>query len=216
MTLLWEPIDPGADSRTTWAYETLIRRVRRLPSLSHDFLDPRTQGLRTVDQYDGWNGAPDRYDWKLVGKREMLIPYNSYKLADKKLRYADINKPGYADPELLRYELHRVWVIEASLREGQRHRFPRRTFYLDEDTWQVSLEDIYDANGELWRFGNHPAMQFYDVNVPWYAATIHYDFRANAYLTSFLSNEERFTWTWGWMGETNDFLPGNLRRLGTR
>ena len=190
LTLVWEPVDPLAESRSVWTFEPLLRRVRRVPSLDHDDLDPRTQGLRTADQYDGWNGSPDLYDWKLLGKREMYIPYNSYKLADKKLKYADILKPGYVDAELLRYELHRVWVIEATLAPRASHRYPKRIFYLDEDTWQVALEDIYDAGGALWRFGDHPALQFYDVQVPWYAATIHYDFKADAYLASFLSNEE--------------------------
>lgn len=216
LNLIWEPIDPVAEDRSTWAYQPLARRVQRLPSLAHDDLDPRTQGMRTSDQYDGWNGAPDRYDWKLLGKREMLIAYNSYKLASKALTYADILQRGHVNPELLRYELHRVWVVEATLRAGQHHRYPRRIFYLDEDTWQVSMEEVYDSAGALWRFGDHPAMQFYDVMVPWYRATIHYDLRADSYLASFLDNESNFAWQWGWTGEINDFLPGNLRRLGTR
>ncbi len=216
LTLVWEPVDAVTESRATWAYEPLRRRVRRVPSLAHDDLDPRTQGLRTSDQYDGWNGAPDLYNWKLLGKREMLIAYNSYKLSDKTLKYADILKPSHPAAELLRYELHRVWVIEATLRPGATHRYARRVFYLDEDTWQVSMEDVYDADGELWRFGDHPAMQFYDVMVPWYRATLHYDFKAGAYLASFLDNEEKTAWTWGWRGQIDQFLPGNLRRLGTR
>ena len=73
LTLVWEPVDPVAESRSTWVYLPLLRQVNRIPSLAHDDLDPRTQGLRTIDQYDGWNGAPDLYDWKLVGKREMFI-----------------------------------------------------------------------------------------------------------------------------------------------
>jgi hypothetical protein len=216
ITLLWEPIDETRKSRQTWKYETVSRRVVRVPSLAYDNLDRRTQGLRTSDQYDGWNGAPDRYDWKLLGKREMFIPYNSYKLSSKQLKYADIIQPGHIDPDLLRYELHRVWVIEATLRPGKHHRYPRRTFYLDEDTWQVSMEEDYDADGRLWRFGNHPAMQFYDVLVPWYRATVHHDFKSGAYLVSDLDNERDQPQAWGFLGDINDFLPVNLRRLGTR
>ena len=188
----------------------------RTPSLAYDDLDRRTQGMRTSDQFDGWNGAPDKYDWKLLGKREMFIAYNSYKLSDKKLKYANIIKPGNLNADLLRYELHRVWVVEATLRPGEYHRYPRRIFYLDEDTWQVSMEEDYDSDGALWRFGDHPQMQFYDVLVPWYRATVTYDFKANAYLASELDNESRRKTQWGWVGEINDFLPVNLRRLGTR
>jgi hypothetical protein len=216
LTLVWEPINQTEQSRQTWTYQTQSRRVVRLPSLAHDDLDKRTQGLRTSDQYDGWNGAPDLYDWKLLAKREMFIPYNSYKLSSKKLKYADILQPGHVNPDLLRYELHRVWVIEATLRPGKRHRYPRRIFYLDEDTWQVSMEEDYDRNGKLWRFGNHPAMQFYDVLVPWYRAMIHHDFKAGAYLASDLDNESTIPRKWGKKGDINDFLPVNLRRLGTR
>ena len=216
ITLVWEPINEVEQSRKTWSYETVSRRVVRVPSLAYDDLDPRTQGLRTSDQFDGWNGAPDLYDWTLLGKREMYIPYNSYRLSSKKLRYRDILQPGHMNPELLRYELHRVWVIEAKLRPGKRHRYPRRIFYLDEDTWQVSMEEDYDRDGKLWRFGDHPAMLFYDVLVPWYRATVHYDFRADAYLASDLDNEARLPRKWGFIANINDFLPVNLRRMGTR
>lgn len=216
ITLVWEPVDETAQSRQTWKYETVSRRVVRVPSLAYDDLDQRTQGLRTSDQYDGWNGSPNRYNWKLLGKREMFIPYNSYKLSSKKLKYADILQPGHIDPDLLRYELHRVWVVEATLRPGKRHRYPRRIFYLDEDTWQVSMEEDYDSDDRLWRFGNHPAMQFYDVMVPWYRAMIHHDLRMGAYLASELDNETKISREWGFKGEINDFLPVNLRRLGTR
>ena len=216
LTLIWEPINAVAESRKTWIYQTVSRRVVRTPSLAYDDLDRRTQGMRTSDQFDGWNGAPDKYDWKLLGKREMFIAYNSYKLSDKKLKYANIIKPGNLNADLLRYELHRVWVVEATLRPGEYHRYPRRIFYLDEDTWQVSMEEDYDSDGALWRFGDHPQMQFYDVLVPWYRATVTYDFKANAYLASELDNESRRKTQWGWVGEINDFLPVNLRRLGTR
>jgi hypothetical protein len=216
LTLIWEPINQTEQSRQTWSYQTVSRRVVRVPSLAYDDLDRRTQGLRTTDQYDGWNGAPDLYNWTLLGKREMYIAYNSYKLSSKKLKYADILQPGHVNPDVLRYELHRVWVIEANLRPGKRHRYPRRIFYLDEDTWQVSMEEDYDSKGELWRFGDHPAMQFYDVMVPWYRAMLHHDFKTGAYLASDLDNDSTIPREWGWKGDINDFLPVNLRRLGTR
>jgi len=216
LTLVWEPIDAVDQPRQSWSYQTVSRRVVRDPSRAYDFLDRRTQGMRTADQWDGWNGAPDRYDWKLLGKREMYIPYNSYRLSSKQLRYEEILQPGHLNPDLLRHELHRVWVIEATLRPGKHHRYPRRIFYLDEDTWQVAMEEDYDSDGQLWRFGEHPAMQFYDVLVPWYRAMVHYDLKAGSYLASELDNQAKFVRRWGLMGEISDFLPVNLRRLGTR
>jgi len=216
LTLVWEPVNETEQSRQSWQYKPVSRRVSRIPSLAYDDLDPRTQGLRTSDQYDGWNGAPDRYDWKLIDKREIYIAYNSYKLRSKTQKYADILQPGHLNPDLLRYELHRVWVIEATLRPGEHHRYHRRTFYLDEDTWQVAMEEVYDSKGRLWRFGDHPAMLYYDVLAPWYAATTFTDFKTGAYLASDLDNETTIHPRWGWNGDINDFLPVNLRRLGTR
>ncbi len=170
--------------------------------------------MRTADQNDGWNGAPDRYDWKLIGKRELLIGYNAYKLADRKLTYKAIIQPHHLDPDLLRYELHRVWVVEATLRDGRHHPFARRVFYVDEDTWQVAQEEVYDKKGRLIRFGDHQMIQFYDVQVPWYAATIHHVVGNGAYLVTYLNNMEPFPTRWGFEGELPDFLPSNLRSLG--
>jgi hypothetical protein len=93
--------------------------------------------IRPIDQNDGWNGSPERYDWKLVGKRELLIGYNAHRLANKELPYAAIILARNVAPELLRYEAHRVWVVEATLHPGRHHRYHRRVFYVDEDTWQV-------------------------------------------------------------------------------
>ena len=135
-----------------------------------------TGGRITADQVDGWNGAPDRFEWKLVGKRELLIGYNAYRLADRTLRYPDIIKPRNLDPDLLRYERHRVWVVEAT--RVKHHKFYRRVFYVDEDTWQVAQEEAYDKKGALERFGDYHMIQFYDVQVPWYAATINHEVKS--------------------------------------
>ena len=112
--LTWEPVDPVAETRSRWVFLPATQNTRRLPSYGYDTNEPLTGGMRTADQNDGWNGAPDRYDWKLIGKRELLIGYNAYKLADRKLNYKAIIQPHHLDPDLLRYELHRVWVVEAT------------------------------------------------------------------------------------------------------
>ena len=210
----WEPIDPVADVRARWSFIPATLDTRRLPSYDYDTIEPFTGGARTADQSDGWNGAPDRYDWKLLGKRELLIGYNAYKLADRTLRYADIIRAHHLDPDLLRYERHRVWVVEATLRAGHYHPYARRIFYVDEDTWQVAQEEVYNKAGKLVRFGDHQMIQFYDVQVPWYAATIHHDLASGAYLVSYLSNMEPFPTRWGFKGRLRDYLPSTLRSLG--
>ena len=129
-----------------------------------------------------WNGAPDRYDWKLIGKKEIYIPYNAYKLADKKLKYKeDIIRKNTINSDLMRYELHRVWEVEANLKPGSKHIYGKRVFYLDEDTWTVVYEDAYDTRKQLWRIGVHPMIQFYDVKIPYFRANIWHDLNSGAY-----------------------------------
>ena len=144
-----DPIDQVLTTRKAWRYSADDRRVRRLPSLAYDSLQPDTSGLATADVVDSFNGAPDRYEWELLGKREMLVPYNSYALHQRGIPYADILQAKHINPELLRYELHRVWVVEADLRTGFSHPYGKRRFYLDEDSWQILAVDLYDRNGNL-------------------------------------------------------------------
>jgi hypothetical protein len=104
--------------------------------------------LRTVDDTDMISGSPDKFNWELKEKREIYIPYNNEKLSINDLRYKYILHKGHLNPENTRYELHRVWVIEATLKEKWRHVYSKRTFYIDEDTWQVVAADQYDTRGE--------------------------------------------------------------------
>jgi len=211
--LRWEPIDPVGESTINWRFDPFSLRVQRLPFFGYDDIPPATGALRVSDQNDGFNGAPDDYEWKLLGKRERYIGYNAYRLGSKKAKYGEILKPHHVNSEFLRYELHRVWVVEATLRKGAHHRYPRRIFYFDEDTWQIVQEEVYDERGELWRFGDHQTIQFYDVMVPWYRALVHYDLRSRAYLVSYLDNEERFPWRWGWKGRPVQFVPDHMQTI---
>jgi hypothetical protein len=132
--LVHETVDQTAQPRSAWTYNPGQRRVRLAPNVAYDNPGTAADGLRTNDDFGMFNGATDRYNWKLVGKREMYVPYNSYKLSDPKLRYADILKPGHINQDLARYELHRVWVVEASLKPGTSHIYSKRVFYIDEDS----------------------------------------------------------------------------------
>jgi hypothetical protein len=215
--LVHEPIDQVQEGRSAWIYNAGQRRVRRAPDLSYDNVNDGTEGLRTTDQFDAFNGAPDRYDWKLLGKKEIYIPYNSYKLSDKKLRYKeDVIRKNTPNADLLRYELHRVWVVEANLKPTSKHIYGKRTFFLDEDTWTVVYEDAYDTRKELWRVGIHPMMQFYDAKVPWHRANIWHDLNNGSYLLSNLDNELKAPWRFGEKSAWADFQPDALRRLGTK
>ncbi|MDI3323448.1 DUF1329 domain-containing protein [Pontibacterium granulatum] len=214
--LVHETVNQITQPRQAWTYNAGQRRVRRAPQIAYDAPGTATDGQRTTDNLDMFNGAPDRYDWKLVGKQELYIPYNNFKLADRSLKYKEILQPGHINPELTRYELHRVWKVEATLKESARHIYAKRTFYIDEDTWQIAVVDHYDGRGELWRVGEAYHLQYRDVNVPWIAAESLYDLQSGRYLVGSLTNEEGIGFDFTQRFKYKDFTPQAIRRLGKR
>jgi hypothetical protein len=212
--LVHDTIDQVKEARRAWVYNSGQRRVRRAPNVAYDGPAAGTDGLRTTDNYDMYNGAPDRYNWKLIGKKEVYMPYNAYKLMDTTASYGDIVKEGHLNPDYLRYELHRAWVVEATLKEDARHIYAKRVFYIDEDTWGASIIDHYDGRGELWRVSEAQNVMFYDVDTPWMVAEALYDLNSGRYLVTGLANEEPNFLTWGKKVDRRDFSSSALRRLG--
>ena len=212
--LVHEPVDQVAEQRSAWIYNAGQRRVRRAPDLAYDGINDGSEGMIVTDQVDGYNGAPDRFEWKLAGKREMYIPYNTYKVGDKSLKYKDIVGKHTLNGDLVRYELHRVWVVEGTLKQGQRHVYGKRTFYIDEDSWSVVSEDAYDTRGGLWRVALHGMVQYYDAQVPWYRFGVVHDLSSGGYITGGFDNEIRDPIEFGAKGNLSDFQPDALRRLG--
>lgn len=214
--LVHETIDQVAEPRRAWVYNAGQRRVRRAPQVAYDGPGTAADGMRTSDNFDMFNGSPDRYNWELVGKKEMYIPYNSYQLVDPSLSYDQIIKAGHINQDLTRYELHRVWHVRATLKDGERHIYAQRDFFFDEDTWQAAVIDHYDGRGELWRVAEAHAMQFYDHDVPWYAIEVLYDLLSGRYLALGLTNEEEDPYEFGAERQSRDYTPAALRRAGTR
>ncbi|MDX1636212.1 MAG: DUF1329 domain-containing protein [Marinobacter sp.] len=214
--LVHETIDQVKEPRRAWLFNAGQRRVRRAPQVAYDSPGTAADGQRTTDNLDLFNGAPDRYNWELMGKKEMYIPYNSYRLADRELSYEDIIQPGHINQELARYELHRVWHVRATLKEGERHVYAQRDFYLDEDTWQIAVVDHYDGRGALWRVAEAHALQAYDNLVPNYAFETLYDLLSGRYLVMGLTNEEDEPYTYGTDRRSQDYTPAALRRAGVR
>ncbi|WP_085684732.1 MULTISPECIES: DUF1329 domain-containing protein [unclassified Pseudomonas] len=214
--LVHETLDQVKEPRSAWVYNAGQRRVRRAPQVSYDGPGTAADGLRTSDNLDMFNGAPDRYDWKLVGKQEMYIASDSYKLDDPKLKYADIIKAGHINQDLARYELRRVWHVTATLKEGQRHIYAKRDFFIDEDTWQAAVIDHYDGRGQLWRVAEAHAQDYYNVQVPWYTLETLYDLQSGRYLALGMKNEEKSAYDFGFTATTSDFTPAALRQDGVR
>ena len=214
--LVHETLDQVKEPRSAWVYNAGQRRVRRAPQVSYDGPGTAADGLRTSDNLDMYNGAPDRYDWKLEGKKEMYIASDAYKLDDPKLKYADIIKAGHINQDLARYELRRVWHVVATLKEGQRHIYAKRDFYIDEDTWQAAVIDHYDGRGQLWRVAEAHAENYYDKQVPWYALETLYDLQSGRYLALGMKNEEKSAYDFGFSASKSEFQPGNLGQDGIR
>lgn len=215
--LVHENIDQIKEPRSAWVYNAGQRRVRRAPNVAYDGPGTQSDGLRTADDLDMFNGALDRYDWELVGKKELYIPYNAYQLRNGKLKYKNILKKGHMNPEYLRYELHRVWVVDAKLKPGKRHIYGRRTFYIDEDSWQIGIIDHYDGRGELWKVHEGHAVIHYQAKVPLFAVEALYDLLSGRYLALGLDNEEKgYQYDFDYKGSFKDFTPAALRRSGRR
>ncbi|WP_165679079.1 DUF1329 domain-containing protein, partial [Metapseudomonas otitidis] len=214
--LVHETLDQVKEPRLAWIYNAGQRRVRRAPQVAYDGPGTAADGLRTSDNFDMFSGAPDRYDWKLVGKKEMYIPYNSYKLDSPSLKYDDIIKAGHINQDLTRYELHRVWEVVATVKPGERHIYAKRHMYIDEDSWQVALVDHYDGRGQLWRVAEGHAQFYYHHQVPAYTLEALYDIIAGRYLALGMKNEEKRSFEFGFVGKAADYTPAALRNAGVR
>ena len=214
--LVHETLDQVKEPRLAWLYNAGQRRVRRAPQVSYDGPGTAADGLRTSDNLDMFNGAPDRYDWKLVGKQELYIPYNSYKLDSPELKYADILKAGHINQDLTRYELHRVWHVTATLKPGERHIYAKRDFFIDEDTWQAAVIDHYDGRDSLWRVAEAHSQYYYNVQVPWYTLETLYDLQSGRYLALGMKNEEKQSYDFSYSASESDFTPAALRQAGVR
>ena len=213
--MVHETLDQVKESRRAWVYNTGQRRVRRAPQVAYDNPGTASDGMRTSDQLDMFNGGIDRYDWKLVGKREVYVPYNSYKLHSDSLKVADIVTPMHINQEHSRYELHRVWVVEAPLKAGKRHIYAKRRFYVDEDSWGVLVVDQYDNRGRLWRVSEGHGINYYDILSFWTTLEVHMDLLSGRYLAHGLDNENDM-YDFSYESKSGDYTPAALRRRGRR
>lgn len=174
--------------RGLWQYLVGQRRVRKAPSVAYDTPDSVTSGIGLFDEAFNLFGPIDKHQLKLVGKRELYIPYNNNRAAAAKV--SDLVMPGTLNPNLVRWELHRVWEVEATLADGKRHVVPKRKYYIDEDSWQIVLFDGWDAKGELWRTNYSLTLLVPDLpavvaNMMWGG----YDLQTGAYYLNMAGNE---------------------------
>ena len=189
VTVSSEPTNFAKDKRLAWSYDPGTRRVRQLPEYGFDQPLGGSGGKMTIDSDRLFNGSPERYNWKLLGKREMYIPANSYKLHGKDVKYADLIKPGVPNADYFRWELRRVVAVEGTLKDTYRHLYGKRVLFLDEDTGMAVMSDMYDARGSLWQYAFVNYYYGFDINA-WQAGNaFFFDLNSGGYVAYNLFQE---------------------------
>jgi hypothetical protein len=203
----YQPNDYTSEGTTSWQYLPGVRRVRQAPEIGFDYPVPPA-GFRTVDDDYGFNGSPERYTWKLIGKKEIYIPYDNFRINDPAVKYKDMMRDGTINPDYVRYELHRVWVVEGTLKPGLRHIYGRRVIYADEDSWLTQLADNYDARGQLWRVSLITFHYSQENGTGWHrGASVYHDLTAGTYEAGYLTNESTQWWRINQPLSPNQFSP---------
>lgn len=202
-----------------WLYFASQRRVRRAPTYTYDAPVINFENLVTVDAYTMFSGQLDRYDFKLAGKRQMVVPYNWTRINTPTTNPSAVVGPKFINRDLARYETHRVWVVEATVKAGLRHTFPKRTFYLDEDSWNIVVEDLYDAQGKVQRVMESGPLPVPEIQACVSMAFASYDLPAGRVVVDRLvAGPKGIDWLAAREGRVKEsmFEPDDLRRFATR
>ncbi len=217
VVLVHETVNMVQQGRKAWSYSPGTRRVRRAPNIAYDNPINNGDGMGTSDQYDGYNGAPDRYDWMVVGKLEKLSQQNNFRAP--LTPYSDLITPKHSNPDAHRYELRRQWVVDANLKSSARHVYARRVMRLDEDSWQITGGELYDGRGELWRIqeaGQGPDYRPVSNLCFTTGGEFSYDITSGRYMGLAMKSdrptnivEEGLDYL-----QPNYYTPANVRRLG--
>jgi len=189
--LVHEKGGTGNEGRAAWLYSPGIRRIRRAPTVCCDNPYEGTDGHQFYDQVDLFNGVLERYNWKLVGKKEIFTGYHGNKLAGPKVKFKDVAKGKHLNQDLARYEKHRVWVVEATLKPGTNHTFKKRVFYVDEDGWNIVAVDCYDSRDQLYQFQEGHYVVAPNILTGGTVPELIYHFNSGRYFITAAANEDK-------------------------
>ncbi len=216
VVLVHETLNMAKEGRKAWTYSPGTRRVRRAPNIAYDNPVTNGDGLGTSDQYDGYNGAPDRYNWTVAAKAEKLSQQNNYQAV--LTPYEELLQAGHANQDVMRYEMRRQWVVEGNLKGNARHIYAKRVLRMDEDSNQMSAGEMYDGRGELWRIQEIGQAPDYrpEAQVCWTTGgEFTYDLLAGRYLGLAMKSGRPANFVTGLERLTKDYYtPANVRRLG--
>jgi hypothetical protein len=216
ITAVQDPLDYKKNKRNAWQYDPGTRRVRKAPAIGYDNPDG-PGGLQTIDDHKGFNGAFDRFTYQLLGKREVYIPYHNYEFNDP--AFGDLDSRltvNHLNPDHVRFELHRAWLVEAQLAPGKRHAYKKRRWYVDEDSWNPVMSENFDSRDNLWRVGFFLSDYQYDAECYVKHTQVFHDLPSGAYVSNFITiDRDEFDYTIPFM-EANNFTPAALRREAKR
>lgn len=207
-------IDKLDGSRDAWLYTPGTKRVLQAPTIAFDSPIIGSDGLLAADQSDMFNGSLAQYNWKLLGKRMMYIPYNVYALQQPELKLDDVIQPQHLNPKYMRYELHRVWVVEASMKDGIENQLHKRVFYVDEDSWTIAAVDGYDARNQLWEYQEGNIFPLLHDKVTVASPSVVYHLDSGRYVVQNLACEAPYLAKFGVKIRRGLFTPQYMTRLG--
>ena len=179
----YDSIDPVGKPRRTYVYSPATRRVRLAPDLEYDTPIASAGGVITYDDAYLISGKLDRFDFKLIGKKEMIIPYSTYE-QDFLTPTDKLMLANHFNPSVMRWELHRVWQVEATVKPGLRHVYSKRVFYIDEDWSGAGVEDMYDGAGKIYKAAAMGVSQLYDKQIPWSQTLFQYDLSTGLFVVT--------------------------------
>lgn len=183
-------IPDAAAPAPIWFYTPGQRRVRKAPEFAYDIPMAAYAGVLLWDEPWGFAGRMDRFDFKLVGKKEMIVPYNTFALTNSTTAQ-EVLGDSHIAPESVRWEKRRVWVVESTRKADARHAYSRRTFQIEEDCWCIVSTESYDNAGAMWRVQNIYNFPAYDVGGMNHIAFSANDLLKGSYVVINVGNKER-------------------------
>ena len=212
-TLVIESLNAYMIPRKAWVYNPGTRRVRRAPDIAYDYKPSASQGLTTTDQFDGFNGAKDRYDWESLGSQVRLMPYNAYKFHETPMD--EVLDPYHVNQDYLRYELVNVNVVSAKLKKDKRHIIPKRIMYFDLDSHNMLVEETFDSNSEVMAYREFPLINFYDQPMCLSIHSATYDFDTRRYQLASVRSIDipKIEWRLEEPHDERMFTPEGLKRF---
>lgn len=189
----FQPLRFDGGSTQAWQYQPGLRRVRKAPEVGFDYPVPPA-GLRTSDDDSGFNGSPERYNWRLIGKQERYVPYHNFRINDPDVPYKTLTTINTINPDYVRYELHRVWLLEGTLKDGHRHIYKKRILYLDEDGWRTLSADAWDNRDQLYRVTMIHWFYSQEAGAFHRGVSVYHDLSSGAYEATYLVNESGSDW----------------------